>query len=91
MGIADRYLAHLAMKGQQAPLLSHLTVISLLLAIKLNEPICPPTIQFMVNILNSWDSKHAKVADLVTLERQVLKALDFDFEWPTPAHYIPRF
>ena len=52
-GIADRYLSHLAKLGQPAPLLSHLSVISLLMAAKLNEPLVPAFIN-MVNMINGW-------------------------------------
>lgn len=53
VGIADRYLAYLAARGQKAPLLSHLTVISLLIAAKLNEPLIP-AFQNMVKMINGW-------------------------------------
>lgn len=51
VGIADRYLAYLAKKGFVAPLLSHLTVITLLMAAKISEPFMP-TFDKMVNMIN---------------------------------------
>lgn len=53
ISIADRYLANLASKGEKAPLLSHLTVIVLLMAAKLNEPLVP-AFENMVNMINGW-------------------------------------
>ena len=53
MGIADRYLSYLAKVGQNAPLLSHLTVTTLLMAAKINEPVIP-AFDNMVNMINHW-------------------------------------
>lgn len=56
MGIADRFLADLASRGENAPKLSHLTVISLQIAAKLNETVLPPSLNTMVGLLNHWDA-----------------------------------
>ena len=53
VSIADRYLAYLSKRGEEAPLLSHLTVICLLLSAKLNEPMIP-AYENMVNTINGW-------------------------------------
>ena len=90
VGIADRYLSHLAKTGEPAPLLSHLSVISLLMAAKLNEPLVPAFIN-MVNMINGWQKGHMTSKDLVNLEEKILKALGFDLVWTTPLHFLERF
>ena len=90
VGIADRYLAYLAKRGELAPLLSHLTVISLLMAAKISEPLIP-AFENMVNMINGWEKGHVNKADLIKLEEKITNALEFDFEWTTPLHFVERF
>lgn len=90
VSLADRYLAHLAKTGQKAPLLSHLTVISLLMAAKLNEPLIP-AFENMVNMINGWQKDHLTSKDLVQLEEKIIKALEFDLIWTSPLHFLERY
>lgn len=90
VSLADRFLAHLARTGEKAPLLSHLTVISLLLAAKLNEPLIP-AFENMVNMINGWQKDHMTNKDLVRLEERIIKALEFDLHCTTPLHFLERF
>lgn len=88
--IADRFLAVLAARSEKAPLLSHLSLVSVLISAKLNEPL-QPVFQNMVNLINSWQSDHVTVSDLVKLEERVVRTLDFDFNLVTPLHFLERF
>lgn len=88
--IADSYLHYLAKDGSKAPLLSHLTVISLLMAAKLNEPLVP-AFENMVNMINGWQQDHMTNKDLVMLEEKIIRALEFDFNKVTPLHFLERF
>lgn len=90
VNIADRYLSHLAQNGKKAPLLSHLTVICLLMAAKLNEPLVP-AFENMVNMINGWQKDHLTNKDLVRLEEKIIKALEFDLNWPLTLHFLERF
>ena len=90
VSIADRYLAYLARRGEKAPLLSHLTVICLLMAAKLNEPLVP-AFENMVNMINGWQRDHMTNKDLVILEERIIKALEFELNWTTPLHFLERF
>ena len=90
VSIADRYLDYLSKSSQKAPLLSHLTVISLLLAAKLNEPLVP-AFENMVNMINGWQKDHMTNKDLVNLEERIIKALEFELSWPTPLQFLERF
>ena len=90
ISLADRYLCHLAKSGQKAPLLSHLTVISLLMAAKLNEPLVP-AFENMVNMINGWQQDHMNNKDLVVLEEQIIKALEFDLNTVTPLNFLERY
>lgn len=90
VGISDRYLNLISKKGEQAPLLSHLVVTSLLMAAKLNEP-CTPNFANIVNMINGWQKDHMTIQDLVSLEEKIIKALEFDLTWATPLHFLERF
>lgn len=90
MSLADRYLAYLAGKSKKAPLLSHLTVITLLLAAKLNEPFIP-AFDNMVKMINGWQKDHLMSEDLIRLEEKILKALKFDLHWTSPLNFLERF
>lgn len=90
INLADRYLHYLAKRGEKAPLLSHLTVISLLMAAKLNEPLVP-AFENMVNMINGWQQDHMTNRDLVRLEEMIIKALEFDLNTVTPLHFLERF
>ena len=90
VGISDRYLDYIMKKREQAPLLSHLVVTTLLMAAKLNEP-CTPNFSNIVNMINGWQKDHMTIQDLVTLEEKIIKALEFDLTWPTPLHFLERY
>ena len=83
-------MAYLSRKGEKAPLLSHLTVISLLMAAKLNEPLVP-AFENMVNMINGWQKDHMTNRDLVILEEKIIKALEFELNWTSPLHFLERF
>lgn len=90
VSIADRYLHFLAERSEKAPLLSHLTVISLLMAAKLNEPLVP-AFENMVNMINGWQRDHVTNKDLVCLEEKIIKALEFDLNWISPLYFLERY
>lgn len=90
VSIADRYLRYLAERSEKAPLLSHLTVISLLMAAKLNEPLVP-AFENMVNMINGWQRDHLTNKDLVNLEEKIIKALEFELNWTSPLHFLERY
>ena len=75
MGIADRFLADLSQRGENAPKLSHLTVISLIMAAKLNETKAPPSFNTIVGLLNHWDAKCVHKRELLKMEENVLRTL----------------
>ena len=45
----------------------------------------------MVGLLNHWDANQVHKNELLNMEERVLNTLEFDFEWTTPLHFVPRF
>ena len=45
----------------------------------------------MVSLLNHWDANQVDKKELLKMEERVLRTLEFDFEWSTPLHFVPRF
>lgn len=92
VSIADRYLAELAKNGLLAPPIVNLGVVSLLLAVKMNEPI-GPNFSNMVHLISSKQSgsQGLRVSDLTSLERHILVTLDFNLQAETSINFIERF
>ena len=92
VSIADRYLAELAKNGLLAPPIVNLGVVSLLLAVKMNEPI-GPNFSNMVHLISSKQSgsQGLRVSDLTSLERHILVTLDFNLQAETSVNFIERF
>lgn len=91
INIADKYLAVLAQNGSAAPNVIVLGVVSLLLAVKINEP-TSPNFQNMTIIINCVSPKKPlSVKDLIELERQILVTLSFELHGPTISSFMERF
>lgn len=76
MNLADRYLEKLAKDKTKAPCLVVLGVTTLLMAAKIEEPISP-SFERMINLLKKYDITNIKKQNLIDLEEQVIKKLDF--------------
>ena len=87
MSIADRYLATLT---NECPYLALLSVTTLMMAAKLNEPINPSFAvmnQLLTNQFNlSLDRDH-----FIALETKIIFTLEFDMQWISPAMFLERF
>jgi len=90
VNIADRYLAQLARTTQPVPSIVILGITCLLLAVKMNEPICPH-FGNMVLLINSQNKEQISIKDLTTLERHILVVLDFDLQSETSLNFVERF
>ena len=77
VNIADKYLATLSRISKPAPHIITLGVVSLLMAVKINEPVVP-NMRNMVILINEKNRCQLALQDLLQLEKQILIALNFD-------------
>jgi len=90
VNIADHYLASLARNGDVSPNVVHLGVVSLLLAVKMNEPVVP-NLQNMVILINQKMPHSLTLKDLTALERRIIIELDFDLQTQTSIIFMERY
>ena len=88
--LCDRYLVNLAVKSVKAPCLIKLAVIGTLMAAKLEEPIQPSYNRMIRLVANEWQVTIVK-DDLINLEEQIIRALDFDLHFTGPIPFLERF
>ena len=88
--IADRYLAIQAVYKKSAPSLIELGIVSILLAIKLLHHV-NPGLNTLVKTVNEWDILQIQRENLLSLERKVLIALDFDLHFESQTCFLDRF
>lgn len=87
--IADRYLVNLAVKGEKAPCLITLAVISTLMAAKLEQPI-QPSYKRMCRLVNDeWKIEIERQA-LYDMEESIIRMLDFDLHYCGPIPFLER-
>ena len=90
VSIADHYLMELARRGEFAPNMIYLGVVSLIIAIKLEEPI-QPRLSKMIMLLMERHKITIEKHILVQLELKILLELEFDMRFPTPIAFLERF
>lgn len=90
VSLADRYLVHIAVAGQQAPCLITLSVVCLLMAAKLGQPISPSFTRMIALLHEHHDTKIEKQA-MKDLEEAVLRALDFSLQYSSPVPFLERY
>ena len=88
--IADRYLLKLAECGKRAPPMAVLATVAILIAAKLEQPISP-SFNRMIRLLPKSQQLQVEKQDLIDLEEQIMKALDFDFAFASPISFLERF
>ena len=90
VSLADRYLIHLAISWREAPCLVNLAVTCLLIAAKLTQPL-RPKLDLMNALLYSGYRVHVKKQDFISLEKDILKALQFDLQFISPIFFLERY
>jgi len=88
--IADRYLLKLAECGKRAPPMAVLATVAILIAAKLEQPISP-SFNRMIKLLPKSQQLQVEKQDLIDLEEQIMKTLDFDFAYASPISFLERF
>ena len=90
VSLADRYLVNIAVKGQQAPCLITLAVVSVLMSAKLEQPISP-SFNRMISILEDYHHTKLDKKDLIDLEEKVLRTLSFSCHHVSAIPFLERF
>lgn len=90
VSIADRYLSKIIVQGRNLPCLISLATITILMAAKLEENISPSFIR-MITILNEQHSILLKKQNLINLEEDVIRTLDFDLRSVSSMHFLERY
>ena len=88
--LCDRYLVNLAVKNIRSPCLIKLSIICTLMAAKLEEPIQPSYNRMVRLVANDWSVTVTK-KELVDLEEQIIRMLDFDLHFTGPIPFLERF
>ena len=90
VSIADHYLMVLARKGEVAPNMIYLGVVSLIIAIKLEEPIIPRLSKIIMLLMERHKITIEK-DNLKQLEQKILIDLDFNIRYTPPITFLERF
>ena len=67
-----------------------LATVAILIAAKLEQPISP-SFNRMIKLLPKSQQLQVEKQDLIDLEEQIMKALDFDFAYASPISFLERF
>lgn len=88
--MADRYLTILATQGKKAPNLIQLATVSLLMAAKMYQHM-NPCFDMMIERLPNLLRKQVTREQLIILEEQIIRALDFDLQCDGPLPFLERY
>jgi len=88
--VADRYLTILATQGKKAPNLIQLATVSLLMAAKMYQHM-NPCFDMMIERLPNLLRKQVTREQLIILEEQIIRALDFDLQCDGPLPFLERY
>ena len=90
VNLADRFLVHTQQEGEEAPNLIILTVTTLLLAAKVEQPI-EPSFNRVITYLEKLHATTIKKQQIVDLEEKILRALNFELLYVSPITFLGRF
>ena len=88
--IADRYLVNLTVKKIATPCLIRLAIICTLMAAKLEQPIQPSFNRMVKLVAEQWDVQLTR-QDLLDMEENVIRTLDFDLRSVGPLLFLERY
>jgi len=89
-GIFDRYLYMTGVENVPKTEVVSLSVISMLMSAKLEQPISPSFAR-MINLLTDEEKALTSKAKLIDLESRILIVLGFDFNFPGPIQFLERY
>ena len=88
--IADHYLMHLCNRGKRAPNLINLSIASLFIAAKMEQPQCP-ILENLVTVMKQRHEIEFKRQEIIDLESSILVELNFDIRFVSPHRFFERF
>lgn len=88
--IADRYIFSLFKSNHSPECLMNLAVTAILMAAKLEQPISPSINRMIKLVYDEWQIELEK-QDLIDLEEDVIRELDFEMHLPYPVLFLERF
>lgn len=88
--LADRYLALLTILQRPSPCLIRLAFVCILMAAKLEEPIQPSFNRMVRLVASEWNFETTK-EEIVEMESQVIKTLDWDLHMLGPIFFLERY
>ena len=89
-GLADRYLALLTILQKPSPCLIRLAFCCVLMAAKLEEPIQPSFNRMVRLVASEWNFETSK-EEIIEMETQVIKLLDWDLNMVGPIFFLERY
>ena len=90
VSLADRYLVHIAVHGQDMPSLISLGVTAILMAAKLEQPISP-SFSRMVRLVDETFGLKVEKKTLIDLEEAIIRVLDFSLYSASPITFMERY
>lgn len=88
--IADSYLRELALKNELVPELVAIATISILMAAKVEEPVSP-SFSRMINLLQPDQKNLVTRQNLILLEMDVIRRLQFEVLKETVVPFVERY
>ena len=90
VSICDRYLVNLQILGRPVPEFILVAVVAILIAAKIEQP-SMPSFHKMIKLVNESWSARIKYDDLVDLEADIIKTLDFSLQSASPILFLERY
>ena len=90
VSICDRYMVNLQILGRPVPEFILVAVVAILIAAKLEQP-SMPSFGKMIKLVNESWSARIKYDDLVDLEADIIKTLDFNLQSTSPILFLERY
>ena len=88
--IFDRYLLSIDWRTYHRNEICRLSVISLLMAAKIEQPISP-SFSKMIGLLSDIEKQNVSISNLVELEHKIINKLSFNFNVPSPVQSMERY
>lgn len=88
--LADRYLALLTILQKPSPCLIRLAFVCILMAAKLEEPMQPSFNRMVRLVASEWNFETTK-EEIIEMESQVIRLLDWDLSMVGPIFFLERY
>ena len=90
VSLADRYMKELFSNGKESPCLLTLSLIALLMAAKIEEPIAP-SVPLMIDLLNEKHQVLLNLKAVLKMEGDIIRTLDFSLRRVSQIQFLERY